>query len=122
MTQASAIHLKQTEAFIAENPEAIVLTRRAKVVQQSGGWRYDAGVALLAQNFRKVAVGRVKDTVERVTEDGRTVIPSAVLIGLPERDIQRGDLFTLDGVPHEVVFVNRRPEWRVSAEVVEHAS
>ena len=119
--QTDALHIKATQAFINENPEAIVLTRRAKVEQPSGGFRYNAGAPLAAQTMRKVAIGRVGAVTERVTEDGRTVMPSAVLICMPDADIARGDLFTLDGVPHEVVFIGKRPKWRISAEVIEHA-
>lgn len=119
--QTDALHIKATQAFINENPESIVITRRAKVVQPSGGFRYSAGAPLAAQTMRKVALNRISAAVERVTEDGRTVLPTAALVALPTADLQRGDLFTLDGVPHEVVHVSDRPKWRLQAEVIEHA-
>jgi hypothetical protein len=120
--QTDALHIKATQAFINENPEDIILTRRAKVTQPSGGFRWDAGAPLPAQVMRKVAINRVTAAVQRVTEDGRTVFPTAALVALPSADIQSGDLFILAGVPHEVVFVSDRPKWRLQAEVIEHVS
>lgn len=119
MAQATALHIKQTEAFVAENPDVITFQRRPRTSTPSGGWKFGAPVALPPQTLRKVASGRVGATTERTTSDGKTVIPTATLVGIPATDVERYDLFTLDGVDHEVVWVNRRPEWRVSAEVVE---
>lgn len=114
------MHLRQTEAFIAENPSAITIKRRSKTETASGGWKWGSPVPLpSSQTMRKVGSNRVSVTIQRTTTDGKQVIPSAVLVGLPDADIQVGDLFDLDGKTYEVLTVdNDHPPWRMQAEVV----
>jgi len=118
---ATPFHLRQTQAFIACRPVEIRIERFKKVADGRGGFTLEPDPAspLDSQTVRKVGSARIGATVERVTSDGRTVVPSATLIAMPDADIKRYDKFVLDGVPHEVVDVAILPEWRLSAEVFE---
>lgn len=120
MALDSALHLKQTEAFINERPIEVIMRRRAKVATTAGGHARGPEVPLPPVTVRKVAQGRIGALTERTTEDGRTVVPTAVVIAMPTADIKRGDHFTFNDIDHEILFVNDTPEWRLSAEVLEH--
>lgn len=117
-----ALHIKQTQAFIDENSDDIVIIRRTKQDDGAGGYTWSAPVDLPPQRMRKVGQGRIGALTQRTTEDGRVLLPSAVLVALPDADVQRFDHFTLGDVDHEVLWVNTLPEWRLTAEVLEHAS
>lgn len=120
------LHIKQTIAFIDERPEDVVIMRRTRTATTAGGWKYGAPTALPVQRMRKVASALRGAVTRRTTEDGRQVIPTYTMIGLPDADIQEFDVFTLHPgtdkeESYEVVFVSREPNWRTSAEVTEHA-
>jgi hypothetical protein len=117
MSMNDALHLKQTEAFINENPVDVVVTRRTKQANNSGGWKWTNPQNLDPQTMRKVGT---TTPVSRETADGKTVLPNAVMIALPDADLQIGDLFTIEGRDHEVVWVDSdHPPWRLRAEVIE---
>lgn len=114
-------HLRQTQAFIEVRPIEIIIERTKRVPDGRGGFTLEPapGSPLPPQRVRKVGSARIGATVERVTSDGKTVIPSSTLIAFPNADIQRYDKFVLEGITHEVVDVSILPEWRLSAEVYE---
>lgn len=117
MSQTSTIHLKQTEAFIDENPSAIRILRVVKEKTAAGGFVADSSGYLPVQKMRLVPINRVGAVSERMTSDGRMIKPDATIVGMPDADIQRGDKFLHDGLVYEVVFLSRGPKWRTSAEV-----
>lgn len=117
--QGSALHLKQTTAFVNENPSAIQLIRETKVKTPAGGIKTQNAAPLTPVVMRLVAINRVGATTQRTTPDGRLVIPTHNLVGTPPIDIQEGDKFNLDGKDYEVISVNSRPAWRINAEVME---
>ncbi len=119
MALNTAEHLAATQLFINERPIDVVFERVSKVSDGQGGWIKTPLSTLPAQTVRKVATSRLADISTRVSEDGAVVVPSAYLICMPDVDVQRYDKCVIDGIPHEVVFINRLPEWRVQAEVVE---
>lgn len=116
----SAIHLKQTDAFVAQRPVEIVLHRETKVPDGAGGWKTNANTAIAAQTFRLVPIGRVGALSTRTTPDGRIVTPTMSLVGTPPKDVEELDTFSIGEDNYEVVFVSRLPEWRVTAEVIQH--
>lgn len=119
MALNTAEHLAATQMFINERPISIVVKRVTRTSDGQGGFTKSTPTNLSAQTVRKVARARMADVDTRVTEDGSVVVPTAVLIGMPSLNIQRYDVCDIGGVPHEVVFVSRLPEWRTHAEVVE---
>jgi hypothetical protein len=119
MALNTAEHLAATQMFINERPVNVVFTRVSKASDGQGGWVKTGPTPLAAQQVRKVATSRLADVSTRVTENGAVVVPTAYLIGMPTLNVQRYDKCVIDGVPHEVVFVGRLPEWRIQAEVVE---
>jgi len=121
MALNTAEHLAATQMFIDERPVMITFTRSSKTADGQGGWTKTGPTPLSPQQCRKVAQGRIADTTQRMTSDGALVIPTSVLIAMPDFDVQRYDTFLYDGLPHEVLWVTRLPEWRVQAEVVERA-
>lgn len=121
MSQTSAEHLALTQAFIDENPSTITLNRRSKVATGTGGWTWSAPVAQAPFIARLVGTNLRTYSKQVTTVDGSLVIPTYVLIAMPDEDVVIGDQFTLDDKLYEVATVNDRPRWRINAEVVEHA-
>lgn len=112
-----------TRQFIDENPIEVVFTRRTKTPTASGGYTWTNPQQIQPQRVRKVIPDRQAATqgIRRVTEDGTVIVPSALLIGMIDLDVQRFDLATIDGKIHEVVFVTRRPIFqRTVVEVVQY--
>lgn len=123
-TTSTTIGRRITAQFISENPIEVVVTRRTKQATSSGGFKWMNPVELLPQTMRKVLPNRVSDSEgnRRTDANGRTVVPTANLIGQIDADIDRFDLVDISGVPHEVVWVTRRDMFaRTVAEVVQYA-
>ena len=119
MALNTAEHLAATQMFIDERPIMLAFLRTVKTSDGQGGWTKTNPTPVSPQRVRKVAQGRVSDLTQRVGIDGALVVPTAVLIGMPDLDVQRYDTFIFEGINHEVLWVTRLPEWRTSAEVVE---
>lgn len=124
MTTADAIHVKQTVAFINEAPMDIIIHRRHKEEVPSGGFKWVNDPDLAPQTVRKlgryVSSANVGGSGSRTTTDGQVVVPNAIIIGLPDFDVQIGDTFDIDGISHEVMWVSDLPPWRRAVEVYEH--
>lgn len=120
-TQTLPIHLKQTDKFIAENPNDIVFVREVKVADGAGGWIKQASANIPAQTMRMVAQERVGSVSTVTTPDGRIVTPLFKLVGTPPIDVEALDTFVLNGEDYEVVYVSRSPAWRVTADVIKRA-
>jgi hypothetical protein len=120
-SQLEATHLDLTQWFINENPDDIVIQRRTRVPDGEGGFTFSAPTLLPSQVMRKVQRGNISDVVQMVNSAGQVVIPSYILIAMPDADIQVFDLFTLDGRLHEVMAITNRPRWRIQAEIYAHA-
>lgn len=114
-----ALHVKQTEAFIGQNPSTIVLVRTSRVGDGRGGSKKDVPLTLSPQTMRKVGSTRVSSTSQTNSTDGNLLIPQQYLIALPDADIERDDQFTLEGIPYKVQSVNDEPPWRKQASIVE---
>jgi len=117
MALNSAIHLRQTQAFINERPAQIVISRRTKTPTENGGYKLGTPVDLAPQTMRKVGS---KEALPITTSDGRLLVPTHNVIAMPDADIEVNDKFTLDGVVHEVLVISTLPEWRIQAGVIEY--
>lgn len=110
-----AIQRTITERFIDADTTSIVLQRATRLPNGSGGFVKGPPMPLPKQ---EVKLSWSQDTgITRETEDGRDAAVSAVLIFMHDADVQRWDLFTLNGERYEVVFVKDLP-YEVKAEVV----
>lgn len=107
----------QTDAFIRADPIGIILWRREKVPNGSGGFMLAPAQELPSQQFKLVPQNRQLE--ERQTVDGVVVRPDNVLIGYHNADIQRGDWFTnATGHRFEVVYVHEKRDYEVRADLV----
>lgn len=122
MTQESRLHLRQTQRFIDENPTEALVTRSKKVSDGMGGWTWEHPSPLSPQIVRKVARTQLSSVTTRVTADGRTVVPTFIVIAMPDQDFLVGDDIAMDGLQYEAVYISRNPEWRISVEVVEQGA
>lgn len=122
MSQTTAQHIAATQAFIDANPTDVVLTRYTSGDDGAGGTTQIEPQTLEPQVMRIVAQNLKTAAESRVTPDGQVVTPVFAVIALPSADIAVGDQFTDDDKLLEVVYVQRRPEWRVRAEVFEHGT
>lgn len=123
-TSSDVLGRRITTQFIAENPVDVVVTRRTKQATSAGGFKWVNPVDLTPQTMRRVLPNRVSSSEgnRRTDSSGRTVVPTANLVGQIDADIDRFDLVDLSGIPHEVVWVTRRDIFaRTVAEVVQYA-
>lgn len=118
--QTAAPHLNLTRYFVNYNPSEINLIRSEKIPDGAGGWTCLPPADLPPQTMRLVPQGNASAVRQLTTPDGRLVVPTFKLVGVPPIDIEELDLFTLDLVPYEVVYVSRLPAWRVTADVIVH--
>lgn len=121
MAHSSAQHIKATQAFIDANPTEVTLSRPTRVSDGVGGTVQSGSTAIAAQTMRIVALNLRSASEATVTADGQVVVPTHALIALPSAEVAVGDQFTDGGKVFEVLVVQRRPEWRIRAEVFSHA-
>lgn len=118
-----SVHRKNTAAFVGENPQDLVVTRRRKVTTAAGGFVWEDTGDLMAQRGRIVRSSNRGAQVERTLPDGNLLIVTATLIAEPGFDLERGDLLTdSEGTEWSVGEVSRTPAWRVNAELGRHGS
>jgi len=113
------LHVAQTEFFIQQNPVDIEVTRVARIKDGKGGWKDDSPRTLPLQTVRKVGASFVTGSTNVTLPDGRILIPTAVVIAMPDADLLVKDKFAIDDKKFEVVKVDRDPPWRTQAQVVE---
>lgn len=120
MSLAEEIEIKNTKAFIAENPSIVNIIRRRKEPTREGGWKRVQDVVLGPQTCRIVMRGNNAgrgDAFARTSADGRPLVVIASAVFSPdEADVQIGDKFEAED-KWEVTGVSDVPRWRVSAEV-----
>lgn len=114
-----AAQLVNTQSFIQGDSLDIVLTHRTSVPNGSGGYRLVSSTHPTSQRLRLIPLQDVR--VHRSTADGNMVIPEYALLGMPDADIRRRDLFTLNGHSYEVVYVNENVPYQKKAEVIQRA-
>jgi hypothetical protein len=83
----------------------------------TGGWKPVALIQTLTPQAVFIEASRNQLPV-RETVDGRTVQPTASLIGLYDMDIRNGDTFTLNQATYEVVFVYPDRSYETRADVM----
>ncbi len=96
----------------------MVFTRTTRVKTSAGGWIDGTTVAGTPQTVRVVA----QSPGRRVTADGAVVIPKYVVIGMPDADMKKGDVFTWEGDVYRIFDVNNTPAWAKRGEAIEHGS
>ena len=121
---ASDHHLRLTRRFIEENPSVATVKRRTRSDDGEGGYALSdvdgEGTHTLDLNaVRLVQRRNLGDQSVRITPDGRSVVPTYIVVAMPDESIKEEDVILLGGQRYEVVFVSRSPQWRLSAEVVE---
>lgn len=114
--QGLRVMTEQTRKFIAENPTDVVLSRRVESDDGSGGTSLGPAVAQDPQTMRIVPQSASAASEVRTTS-GEMLKPTAVLIALPDANVERGDSLVIDGIRHEVAWV-RRLGYEISADVV----
>jgi hypothetical protein len=107
-----------TRAFIAADEDAVVLERRTRTANGSGGYVLSAPAALPSQPMRLIPLQ--SGAAERHTLDGKLVEPGYALLADWDADMARWDLFTVNGRRYEVVFINENRSYELKGEVVYH--
>lgn len=108
------IQRKLTKAFVEADVLSLTFSRAVKTPNGAGG-QTTTRVAVAAQAFR---MNPLQDaTASRLTADGKQVSPQYMLVGEYDRDVRRGDQFTIGGRRYEVVFVIENRQYQVKAEV-----
>lgn len=109
------VHRANTVAFIAADSFTCTLNRRTRVPDGAGGHTFTA-TPLAPQIMRLIPLG--DGAPERMTEDGKSVRPTYMLMGAYGCDMQREDTFAKDGRQYRIVFINDNRQYEVKGEVV----
>jgi hypothetical protein len=116
-TELSAMR-DQTRAFIAADQDEVVLNRRTRGPNGSGGYVLTTGPALPSQPGRLIPLQ--PGGQQRHTLDGKLVDPAYHLLMDWNADMRRGDLFVIHGRRYELVFVTENQSYETKGEVVYH--
>jgi hypothetical protein len=120
-TDTAYTSAKSTEAFIDESPSYVSFKRTAKVHTAAGGWAGGAESTLRPQKVRLVSQsGYLVD--HRLTDTGEVAVPRFVVVGMPETDMERGDVFEYGGENFRINRVNTVPPWAKRGEAIEHGT
>lgn len=104
-----------TRAFIAADEDQVVLRRSIRTPDGAGGYETSPPVPLPSQGMRLIPLQ--SGATERVTLDGVLVAPVYALLGDWFADMERWDLFTMNGRRYQVVFINENRSYEVKGEV-----
>lgn len=119
MTDTTYASKKSTEHFIDENPVDVVFMRATRTRTSAGGFVDSERTPLPPQRVRLVAqAGYLAD--QRVGPEGEVSVPRFVVIGLPEVDMKKGDVFTIGDETFRISKVNTSPPWAVRGDAIEH--
>lgn len=124
MSHSSQIHLRATQKFIDANSSDVTLKRRKVTSDGQGGrvftkWDDPETQTIDCQTMRLLSRGNLSDADVRTTSDGRTVIPTFLLVSMPDATAEELDIAIVNGRMFEIVFISRNPEWRQTLEAVE---
>lgn len=113
------IKRKNTLAFIQAQPITVVITRQTKAQNQRGGWDLESEV-LPPQTMRinHTLVGRRARQASPADETfGDIPYSKDVLMGPWDADIQKDDVFSVDGVTYTVDYVYNNRDYEVIANI-----
>jgi hypothetical protein len=109
-------------AFINRDPTVMSIIPRHTIVTGSGGkkWVDDDPVPdEVVRTIPSTTTGEKQPV--RITPDGRTVMPSWMIMTAPVTNITIGSILTDgDGNRYEVVYRARVPSWRTVFEAIEN--
>lgn len=110
------LQVETTRAFILADPEDLVLLRRDKISDGSGGFYFDNEQSLPSQTARLIPQN---DRVpEVVTSDGKRGMPEFVILLEPDADVQRYDQFQWKNVRWEIAHLHLKPEYELKGDVI----
>lgn len=107
---------QQTVDFIQANPINISMQRMDTASDGAGGVTLQQ-TTLATQTFRLISLGTGGGAVERRTVDGQMVFPDFVLLGEYTANLQNGDVFFIDGIKYEIVYVRLDRRYELWGEV-----
>lgn len=116
LTAERAIQRRLTTSFIATDPESIVLLPQTRTENGSGGFTVAQGDPRSSQTMRLIPL--TNTTTERLTLDGKMVVPKFMLMAQWDAIVDRWDQFELDGVRYEIVHLQEKRDYQTKAEVV----
>lgn len=111
-----AVQRDLTGWFIQADQDDVVLFRRSRTANGSGGYVLGTPAALPSQVGRLIPLQA--GATERHTLDGRLVEPGYHLLMEWNSDMVRGDTFTIHGRRYEVVFVVEDQDYELKGEVI----
>jgi hypothetical protein len=112
-----ALQRSLTARFIEADPLEIQLLRESRVSNGSGGYDTAEDPAPVGglQRMRLIPLG--DGATERLTADGKAVTPNYMLLGSWDSNMQRWDLFELNGIRYQIVFINQNTQYQKKGEV-----
>jgi hypothetical protein len=110
------IQRKLTTDFIEADALEIQLLRAAKTDNGSGGYEFsDPAPVGGLQRFRLIPLQ--DGTTERYDANGKQVFPQYMLMGQFDADMERWDVFELNGDRYQIVHINQNRQYETKGEV-----
>ena len=110
-----AIQRMNTDYFIGADPMRVELVRPVKVSNGHGGFVEGAPLVLPEQKLKLIPQNRHVDA--RQVAEGAVALPSYVLMGYWDADVQAGDYFVYLGQRYDVTLVHPKRDYETIAEV-----
>ena len=117
MTLTDPLHIRVTQDFINEHSVVAIPQRSSRVPNGTGGFTHGVPVVQTPQTVRKVGLNSVTGVTERTTVDGELVLVTAMIVALPDANIQVGDSLAIGPDTFQVLSIAFDPPWRLQAEV-----
>jgi hypothetical protein len=111
-----AVERELTGWFIQADQDEVVLYRRTRTPNGSGGYVLGAPTPLPSQAGRLIPLQA--GATQRHTLDGRLVEPGYHLLLEWNADMARGDTFVVHGRKYEIVFVVENQSYQTKGEVI----
>lgn len=111
------MHMVATRAFIEADVETIILTRRTRIADGAGGFKYATpDVGQPEQYFRLIP--QSDKVPEQRTSDGSYAVPEYVILGMPDANMKRYDRFIWKGQTWEISQIRNKPDYEKKGDVV----
>lgn len=114
-----AVHVASTKAFVEADVETIIFQRPGgRIRTETGGYKDVAATTTKTQRVRLIPQSD-KVPVSADT-NGTREIPEYIVMGLPDADFQKGDLFDWRGQRWSVQQIHDKPDYARKGDVILH--
>lgn len=114
-----AVHVANTRVFIEADVEVIQFQHAAGKVTTPTGGRVDVPGALSEPQRVRMIHQPFADRVKRADDtNGKRELPEHVVLGMPDADFQKGDVFEWRGQEWKIEAIHDKPDYIRKGDVI----